>query len=316
MAKMSPMHPERVLVSGATGFLGQAITTAIRAKWPGARVAGLYIGEPKPGADVEAIEADIRDLKAEDVRCIREFDPDTLYHIAGVARGDAETLYGVNVGGTAHLLAALVDAPSMQRVILAASTSVYGCVADSELPVTEDQRLEPANEYAISKLAQELLVQEWCRQNNWIALICRITNPIGPGQSDAFFVGRLVRQFAELTADDPKARLEVWHLAGSRDFIDTRDLAAAFVRLAMVSEDAVINVGSGEETDLSEVADALQSLIGKEVELVETREIDASQILRQHVDISRLQQRIGRLERRSLRETLADMLEAAGCESG
>jgi len=309
------MVPKRILISGATGFIGTALTQAVREQWPEAKLAAVYIGDRHPPEGVERIEADICELDEEHAQRVQKFDPDTLYHAAGVVRGSLEATYRVHVGGTARLLMALERAPSMQRVILTSSTSVYGPVPPSELPVVEDHRLEPANDYAISKLAQELVVQDWCRRCKWFGLICRISNPIGPGQSDAFFVGRLVRQFAAIASGRQEPRLEVWHLAGSRDFVDIRDVSNALARLATVSTDAVINVGGGRETLLRTVFETLEDLTRQKVDLVETRKPDEHQIVRQHVDITRLQRLIRWRTSRSIRESLAAMLETAGYDA-
>jgi nucleoside-diphosphate-sugar epimerase len=309
------MTPRKILVSGATGFLGSALVASLRAARPEAEIAAIYVGEPHPPDGVSPIEADLCGLAGPDLQKIREFRPDTVYHLAGLVRDGSDALYRVNVGGTARLMTALEEIPSLERVILASSTAVYGPVPASELPVEEDRRLQPTSDYAISKLSQELVVRDWCKRNRWISTICRISNPIGPGQDERFFVGRLVRQFAEIAANRQAPRLEVWHLAGSRDFIDIRDVGEALTRLGSIAGDVVVNVGGGQETALTSVFETLESLTGRKVELVETRKPEASEILRQQVDVRRLAQLIETPARRPIRETLAAMLRAIGCEA-
>jgi len=307
------MAPRRILVSGATGFIGAALVEALRSQWPQADIAAVYIGDRHPPEPVERMEADICELTEQQVGWIQQFGPDTVYHVAGIVRGSREATYRVHVGGTMRLMMALEGASSVERIVLTSSTSVYGPVLASELPVVEDRRLEPANDYAISKVAQELLVQEWCRRHGRFSLICRISNPIGPGQSDAFFVGRLVGQFAAIVAGRQEPRLEVWHLAGSRDFVDVRDIGTAIASLADLSTDAVINVGGGEETELLTIFKMLEELTGQKVDLVETRKPDPRQIVRQQVDVARLERLVRRQGTHPLRESLAAMLEAVGC---
>ena len=313
------MAPQRILVSGATGFIGTALVESLLERWPEARMAAVYIGDRHPPDPIERIEADVCELDEGQIQRIAQFNPDTIYHVAGIVRGSLEATYRVHVGGTARLLMALERASqqlggSVQRVILTSSTSVYGPVPPSELPVVESRRLEPANDYAISKVSQELLVQEWCRRHGWAAVVCRISNPIGPGQSDGFFVGRLARQFAAIAAGRQEPRLEVWHLAGSRDFVDVRDVANVLADLAEVTQDAVVNVGGGRETDLRTVFETLEELTQQQVDLVETRKPDAHQIIRQEVEITRMLELVERHSPRPLRDTLAAMLRALGCE--
>lgn len=308
------MGPRRVLITGATGFIGTSLVEAVQNRWPEAKIAAVYVGDRHPPEGIERIDADICELDEQQVRRIRQFDPDTVYHAAGIVRGSLELTYRVHVGGTARLMMVLEQAPSMERVILTSSTSVYGPVPPSDLPVLEDRRLEPANDYAVSKLTQELVVQDWCRRCKWHSLICRISNPIGPGQSDGFFVGRMVRQFAAIAAGRQEPRLEVWHLAGSRDFVDVRDVSVSMSILASVSTSSVVNVGGGMETQLIAVFRTLEELTHQEVDLVETRKPDEHQIIRQQVDVSRLEQIIGSRSIRPLRESLAAMLNSVGCK--
>jgi len=84
-------------------------------------------------------------------------------------------------------------------------------------------------------------------------------------------------------------------------------------RLATVSTDAVINVGGGQETQLITVFRTLEELTNQQVDLVETRKPDEHQIVRQQIDVSRLGRLIATQPLRPLRESLAAMLEAAGC---
>lgn len=307
------MAPQRILVSGATGFIGTSLVEALRLRWPDADLAGLFIGDRQPPEDVEAIQADICALDDAQVARIQAFRPDTVYHAAGIARGTPEAMYRVHVGGTARLMMVLSRVPSMARVILTSSTAVYGPVRSADLPVVEDRALEPAGDYAVSKVSQELLVQDWCRRNGWSSIICRISNPIGPRQSEEFFVGRLVRQFAAIAAGRQEPRLEVWHLAGSRDFVDIRDVSNALARLGELSADTIVNVGGGREIELITVFETLEQLTRQKVDLVQTRAPDERQIIRQYVDVSRLRDLTGIQAHRPLQESLAAMLEALGC---
>lgn len=304
--------PRRILITGANGFLGGSVLAALGEHWPEARLLALYLGG-SPLAGAESLEVDLCDPDAAAVRRVRDFEPDTLYHLAGCVRGSAESLYRINLGATVGLLRSLADLASLERVLLAGSTSVYGPVPAEELPVAEGRAPDPRDDYAITKLAQELLVRDWCRERDCGALVCRISNPIGAGQGDDFFVGGLARQFAAIAAGRQESRLEVWHLAGSRDFIDVRDLAAALASLGGSSRSEILHVAGGSETPLRTVVETFQALVNRAVEVVETRPPRPDQILRQCVDVSRLRERVGgEPARRPLRETLAWMLEAAG----
>ena len=65
---------------------------------------------------------DLCDPDTASVRRVRDFEPDTLYHLAGCARGNPESLYRINLGATVGLLRSLADLASLERVLLAGSS--------------------------------------------------------------------------------------------------------------------------------------------------------------------------------------------------
>ena len=142
-----------VLVTGATGFLGQGIVTSLRAA--GHRV----IGASRGSADgLESVRLDVTS-REDCARAFRQAGPiDTVVHAAALAHvrlseADEERCHDVNVAGTANVLAAAQDA-GVKRFVFISSVMVYG---ELDLPrgVTEERALRAMGAYGRAKIMGE-----------------------------------------------------------------------------------------------------------------------------------------------------------------
>ena len=101
------------------------------------------------------------------------------------------------------------------------------------MPLDETAAVRPGNPYAASKVAAETYALDvGARRMAWTALVARPFNHIGPGQDERFVVASFA---APAGATSPPARRRVMHvgnLEAQRDFLDVRDVAAAYVAAA------------------------------------------------------------------------------------
>ena len=184
----------------------------------------------------------------------------------------------------------------VDRLLFLGSSCIYPKFADQ--PITEDALLtgplEPTNEwYAIAKIAGIKMAQAYRQQygRDWISAMP--TNLYGPGDNynleTSHVLPALLRKFheAKLAGDDD---VVVWG-SGSplREFLHSDDLADALVFLLQhYSEYEHINVGSGVEVTIRELAETIASVVGYEA----TLRFDASKpdgTPRKLMDSSRLQ---------------------------
>ena len=158
----------RILVTGVDGFTGRYLAPVLAAA--GHEVHGLVQRAPELG---QSLPAGVLALHACDLldpagllRVVDRVRPDKVAHLAGIAfvgHGDVGAIYGTNLVGVRHLLAALAavaggDAPPT-AVLLASSANIYGNstagVIDESVPAA------PTNDYAVSKLAMEYMAATW-----------------------------------------------------------------------------------------------------------------------------------------------------------
>jgi GDP-4-dehydro-6-deoxy-D-mannose reductase len=148
----------RLFITGVSGFVGARL--ARHALERGDRVAGIFLGERPPPPGVEAVEVDVLDRQALG-RAVADAAPDAVVHLAALSHvGESWTrladYFRVNVLGTEHVLAAAAAA-GVERVVLASSAEVYGCVPEAEQPIAEHREPAPRSPYAMTKAAAERL---------------------------------------------------------------------------------------------------------------------------------------------------------------
>ncbi|MFC5722953.1 NAD-dependent epimerase/dehydratase family protein [Streptomyces gamaensis] len=241
----------RILVLGATGFLGRHIARRLRTL-PGARV--LVAGRP-PGADLPAdlVTDDAEQLAAR----LRRAAPDAVVNCAGAVGGSPVTLAALNARGPAVLCEALRAAAPAARLVHLGSAGEYG-PADGRRPRSETDPAGPLGLYGATKLAGTLAV----RESGLDAVVLRVFNPVGPGAPAGSLPGRLA---AELLRAGPEGRIEVGDLSAHRDFVDVRDVAEAVARAVAAAPDSLpdlLNIGSGTARPVRDVAGALIAAAG------------------------------------------------------
>ncbi|HVN70263.1 MAG TPA: GDP-mannose 4,6-dehydratase [Candidatus Binatia bacterium] len=260
----------RALVTGASGFVGGYLLDALRAE--GAEVFGCC----GPGDRDERY----RTIDLSDGATLRDalerFRPTVVFHLAAqtyvpdALRSPIET-YETNVLGTARLAEAVRayggDPPP--RIVFASSAEVYGARDAGEYPLRETLDVRPANPYGASKAAAEAILAGEARSFGTDVVIARAFNHIGPGQRESFVVASFAAQLARIAAGGAPLLL-VGNLDAARDFLDVRDVAAAYVALARHGERGEIyNVCSGKAVA---IRDVLRELIGIARVPVEVRE--------------------------------------------
>jgi GDP-4-dehydro-6-deoxy-D-mannose reductase len=152
---------------------------------------------------------------------------------------------------------------------VASSAEVYGPRTPREYPVREDALLRPATPYAASKAAAEAFAGAALRTYGVPTIVVRAFNAIGPGQDDRFAVAGFAAQLARIAAGGAPL-LHVGNLDAQRDFLDVRDLAAAYVALLdSGTPGEAYNACSGRPLAIKDV---LRALIGIARIAVEVRE--------------------------------------------
>ena len=248
----------RVLVTGSEGFTGKYVCDEFRrAGWD---VWGAGV-QAKP-EDARHLQIDL--LKPDTLKPIAEkIKPDVVIHLAAVAfvaESDPTIFYQVNLLGTRNLLEVLANTNSPPDcTILASSANVYG---NSDLQVlAEDSPVNPANDYAVSKLAMEYMARTFMSRMG--VVIARPFNYTGIGQSERFLIPKIVSHFRSQAPF-----IELGNLDVEREFSDVRDTAAYYRLLAEqqpVGE--TVNLCSGSPISLQQCLTLAREISGHHLEV-------------------------------------------------
>ncbi|NTZ87459.1 NAD-dependent epimerase/dehydratase family protein [Burkholderia metallica] len=292
----------KVFVTGLDGFTGRYMADELIRS--GHEVCGIV---RKPVADVpwRTHVCDLLDTDAL-VRVVSDEKPDAVVHLAAIAfvqHGDVGAIYQTNVVGTRNLLDALTRAACQPRaVLLASSANVYGN-SDREI-IDESTVPAPANDYAISKLAMEMVARMW--QDKLPIVVVRPFNYTGVGQDERFLLPKIVRHFSARAA-----RIELGNLNVVRDFSDVRMVVAAYRKLIEADfAGRTFNVCSGVGYSLQDVLATVQELSGHELEVaVNPQFVRANEVHKLVGNCRALEHAIGSTHAIPLRDTLAWMLE-------
>lgn len=242
---------QRILLTGGTGFVGGWFAPAIARCWPDAERLLLR----RPGEMVQrdgwrALDAEVTDSAAIGA-IVADLKPDLVLHLAaqaaiGASAELAEATWRVNFGGTLELAHACQRACPDTTFFFVSSSEVYGWSFRDGI-VTEDTPLRPTNAYARAKAAAESMLPDVLPQARLI--VARPFNHTGPGQDVRFVLPSAAKQIADIEAGRIPPRLELGNLDASRDFLDVRDVCAAYVAMlqapAAAGERHVYNVASG-----------------------------------------------------------------------
>lgn len=258
----------RVLVTGASGFVGRYLVDALRERGDDVFACG---GPHDAATGVFAL--DLADSKSVDA-ALEAARPELIFHLAAqtfvpYSLDSPLTTYEVNAVGTARLAEAVRRTGSQPRLFFSSSAEVYGARDAADYPLHERLDARPRNPYGASKAAAEAMLLAAAQSYGLDVVIARAFNHIGPGQHEHFAVASFAHQLARI-AGGAEPQMYVGNLAAARDFLDVRDVVEAYLTLARRGEGAhIYNVCSGRAVT---IRDVLRELIAIARVPVEVRE--------------------------------------------
>ena len=147
-------------------------------------------------------------------------------------------------------------------MIFISSAECYGSSFKSSQKLDESAVLAPMNLYAATKAAADLALG--ARAGQGLRLLrLRPFNHTGPGQSEDFVVPAFAGQIARIEAGQVLPEISVGTLESARDFLDVRDVCAAYVQCvaqdAGLPDHAILNIASGQAIKIATILEMLLS---------------------------------------------------------
>ena len=268
---------KRVLVTGAGGFIGSHLTERLVKE--GAKVRafihynsrndwGLLELLPKDILqEIEIFSGDIQDPFA-----VRKAVKGChiVFHLASLIAIPysyiaPQSFVSTNVLGAVNVMEACLK-EGVERVVHTSTSEVYGTAR--YVPIDENHPLQGQSPYSASKIGADKIAESYYRSFDLPVAIIRPFNTYGPRQSARAIIPTIITQL--LTSD----QLKLGDLTPTRDLNYVEDTVEGFLKMATVPEaiGEVINIGSGKEISIGDLAYKIMQIMGKNVPIV-TEEI-------------------------------------------
>jgi NAD dependent epimerase/dehydratase len=267
------MSPGKVLVTGASGFIGSHLVELLVREGYSVRALTRYTSDNRRGHlallpldildHVEINPADLRDAEAVSMAMA---GVDSVFHLGAIisipySYQHPEETVAVNILGTLNVLQAMRQ-HGTQRGVIVSTSEVYGSA--QYVPIDEKHPLQPQSPYAATKISAEALSISFHRSYGAPVVVVRPFNTYGPRQSARAVIPTIISQ----ALTKPVVSLGAIHTW--RDYTYAGDTARGLM-LAATSPNSksalgqVVNLGTGESVTIGDVADRIIALIGRPV---------------------------------------------------
>ncbi|MEU8463322.1 SDR family NAD(P)-dependent oxidoreductase [Streptomyces sp. NPDC029003] len=270
-----PWAGRTVLVTGAEGFIGSTLVDLLAAR--GARVRALvhykpYAEKGHLAGHLAATDGPV-EMWAGDVRDPGRIDDavagcDTVFHLAALigipySYTSPGAYVQTNVTGTQHVAEAC-RRHGIRRLVHTSTSEVYGTALTA--PISESHPLQPQSPYSASKIGADMLALSFHHAFALPVTVVRPFNTYGPRQSARAVIPAIL---AQLHSGSREIRLG--SLTPTRDFTYVTDTAEGFLAVAECDRalGEVVNLGTGREISVGDLARELIAASGRDAEVVE-----------------------------------------------
>jgi nucleoside-diphosphate-sugar epimerase len=238
-----------VVVTGCNGFLGRHLINKLAGL--SKEVIGIDLGDYCPDSKITYLKRNIC-LMNERIEC------DYLFHLAAItnipySEKFAYYAYDTNVLGTLNLMECIKP---KRRIVFFSAGTVYGTAQTA--PFKEDGPVKAMSVYGASKLAGEELIRLYGASRGFDYSILRLFNMYGPGQVPLYIVPQIILEALKTK------KIQLRNGSVTRDFVYAGDLVEAAIRIATVEAAGkqIVNVGSGVDRSLMELANTIKDVMG------------------------------------------------------
>ena len=270
---MSFWKDQRVLVTGAGGFIGSHLTERLVSEGAKVRAFVRYNSRGDVGllsllpseifSGIEIIAGDLRDLMA--VRAAIQ-SIDHIFHLGALIAIPYSYLHPAevietNIIGTMNVLLAARDVGT-KRIIHTSTSEVYGTALS--VLIDESHPLQGQSPYSASKIGADKIAESFYCSYNLPVVTLRPFNTFGPRQSARAVIPTIITQ--ALT----NSTVHLGNLEARRDLTYVSDTVDGFLKAAETPsiEGETFNMGTGSEIRIGDLAQEIISLVGKPIKIV------------------------------------------------
>ncbi len=260
------------LVTGGAGFIGSTLVDRLLAEghqvmvvddFSSGRQANLESARANYGNRLSVKELDVRQAETSDL--IADLKPEVVFHLAAqvdVRHSVSDPIFDaeINILGTLRVLEGARRGGTNKVVVAVSGGTLYGEPDPTHLPLGEGLPSDPRSPYGVSKLAAGHYLTAYRHLHGVDGTALALANVYGPRQDPHGEAGVVAIFAGRLLAGEPCT------VFGSgeqtRDFVYVGDVVDAFMRAALVNEVDLCNIGTGVETSVTELYQAMATDIG------------------------------------------------------
>jgi NAD dependent epimerase/dehydratase len=313
---MRSLSGRRVFVTGADGFIGSHLCELLAAQ--GARVRGLalynsfndwgWLDAIDTALNIEVVAGDIRDPAL--TRGLMK-DAEVVFHLASLiaipySYSAPQSYVETNVQGTLNVVQGALE-QGITRLVHISTSEVYGTAR--RVPIAEDHPLQPQSPYSATKIAAEAIALSFHYAYQLPVVVARPFNTYGPRQSARAVIPTILTQLM-----NGRRKVRLGRVDPTRDFNYVTDTCTGIVALAGCDTaiGQTVNIGSGSETSIAELAALIGELAGIPFEIeTDTERVrpEASEVERLVCDNRRIRELTNWEPRITLRAGLASTID-------
>jgi NAD dependent epimerase/dehydratase len=281
---------EKILVTGADGFIGSHLTEELVRRGYEVRAFVLYNSfntwgwldhsVPDIKKDLEIFAGDVRDPHG--VRQAMK-GCDVVFHLAALisipySYHSPDTYIDTNVKGSLNIVQAAREL-GISKVIHTSTSEVYGTA--QFVPITEEHPLQGQSPYSASKIGADQIVMSFYHSFNTPVSIVRPFNTYGPRQSARGVIPTAITQIAS-----GAGKIKLGSLHPTRDFNYVKDTVNGFMAVAESDQTIgeVINIGSNYEISIGETVKIIAEIMQVNLEI----DSDAQRVRPENSEVERL----------------------------
>jgi len=267
------MNNQRILITGATGFIGSHLTELCTEK--GYKVVAFdrynpnnnwgWLEQSESKNDVKVILGDIRDYDSVS-KAMKGCD--VVFHLAaliGIPYSYSSPLAYIrtNMEGTYNVLEAAKNL-KLEQVLITSTSETYGTAQYS--PIDENHPLVGQSPYSASKIAADQLAVSYYRSFELPIKIVRPFNTYGPRQSARAIIPTVISQILDGTDE-----IKVGNLLPTRDLTYVRDTVAGFIEIYHSNElyGEVTNIGMNKEVSIGDLIHKISSIMKVSINVIQ-----------------------------------------------
>jgi len=310
----------KVLITGITGMVGSHLADYILNNHPDAEVSGVVRWRsPLDNIrqrldDITLVQGELRDLSSM-IQVINQVQPDRIFHLAAqsfvpISYESPGDTFTVNVIGSINLLDAVRNVGIDPIIHMCSSAEVYGNVDESMVPITENTPFNPASPYAVSKVGQDMLGNQYHISYGMKIIRTRMFTHSGPRRGNFFAESAFAKQIAEIELGVIPGPVMVGNLESIRTYADVRDAVRAYwALLDFCSVGEVYNIGGNRTLTIGEMLEILKSFASVPIEHeVDPSLLRPSDVTLQIPENSKFRDETGWEPEYSMEQTMEDLL--------